>query len=40
MKNIDLLVSNLSNNEQVTDELLRSCGVDYPIAGLSDISDK
>jgi hypothetical protein len=40
MKNIDLLVSNLSNNEQVTDELLRSCGVDYPIGGLSDISDK
>jgi len=40
MKNIDLLVSNLSTNEQVTDELLRSCGVDYSLDGLSDISDK
>jgi hypothetical protein len=40
MKNIDLLGSKFSDNEHVTNELLRSCGVDYRESGLSDTSDE
>lgn len=40
MKNIDVLVSRFSNDGQANDELLRSCGIDYPVGGLSKTSNK